>query len=155
MIQVVIAESGTDRLEQVENLVTGSGDIVLSQKGSDPEVFKSMLSDLSWQVCLLSMSYPFEVARELIVQLNRFKPDGKIILLSEDNDKEQILDLLSLGAAGFLDYNELDRFLIKAIAKVREGEAWIPRYMVASILERLTSLNSFSDLSRTGFTKMR
>jgi DNA-binding NarL/FixJ family response regulator len=155
MIRVVMAESNPDKMQHIEQLITDSGEIVLSQKADDPDSFKAILDSSDWQICLLSLSYPFELIKDLLVSLNLANPDGKVILLSDDGDKEQILDLLSLGAPGFLDYSDADRFIIKAIGKVWEGEAWIPRSMVALILDRLTWLNSFSGTSKGDCTKVQ
>lgn len=155
MIRVIMAASNLDSVQQVEQLIAGAVDLELAQKADNLDSFKSMLTSPDWQVCLLPLSYPTEILRDFIVYLNRVNPDGKVILLSDSSNQEQILDLLSLGASGFLEYKDIKKFIIKAIGKVWLGEAWIPRSMVASILERLTWLNSFSDISGTDCTKVQ
>lgn len=155
MIRVVMAEPSSGKAQQIEQLIAESDSIVLTQKGDDPDSFKSMATSSDWQVCLLSISYPHELLKDILISFNLANPEGKVILLSDGGDKEQILDLLSLGASGYLDYSDVDQFIIKAIGKVWEGEAWIPRGMVVLILDRLTWLNGFSSSSGADCTKVQ
>jgi len=155
MIRVIMAASDSDSIQHVEQLIAGAEGIELSLRADNLDSFKSMVTSPDWQVCLLSLSYPSELLKDLIISLNLANPEGKVILLSDGADKEQILDLLSLGASGFLEDKDLDKFIIKAIAKVWEGEAWIPRSMVVLILDRLTWLNSFSGSSGSSSTNVQ
>jgi DNA-binding NarL/FixJ family response regulator len=68
-------------------------------------------------------------------------PRTKFILLTGRASDAQILDAISQGARGYLDPTQLHRFLIKAVRVVNAGESWVPRAMVAKIIERLARLN--------------
>lgn len=68
-------------------------------------------------------------------------PLTEVLALAEGADDPRILDLLSAGARGYLLDADLDRLLAKAVRKVHEGEAWVPRKMVTQILRRLAWLS--------------
>jgi DNA-binding NarL/FixJ family response regulator len=68
-------------------------------------------------------------------------PQARILLLSAGAPRDLLLDALAAGVRGFLEDDEWDRLLARAVQKVDEGEAWVPRKMVASLLDRLTELS--------------
>lgn len=78
-------------------------------------------------------------SHSILVQLVRSRSPGtQIIVLANDTEHEEILDTLAAGAKGYMRYEELDAFLLKAVQKVYyDGEAWVPRKMISAILDRL------------------
>ena len=69
-------------------------------------------------------------------------PDTRVILLTERASDARILDALSQGALGCLARNRLPTFLAKAVRAVDAGEAWVPRVMVARLIDRLARLSA-------------
>lgn len=76
----------------------------------------------------------------LLRVFRRKSPRTKVILLTRRSSQVRILDALSDGARGYLDTRALPTFLPKAVRRVDAGEAWVPRRMVAKILDRLARL---------------
>lgn len=76
----------------------------------------------------------------LLRALRQRSPRTKVILLTRRASEAQILDGLSHGARGYLDKEVLRTFLPKAVRVVDAGQAWVPRKMVAKILDRLARL---------------
>lgn len=75
--------------------------------------------------------------------------DARILSLMDGADKELVLDALSAGARGYLRHSDLAIFLGKAIVKVDQGEAWVPRRMVGPLLDRLRRLSDTAALPST------
>lgn len=63
-------------------------------------------------------------------------PESKVILLGENLDEEIILSCLVSGSYGYLEWINVEKFLIKAIGAVGSGEAWVSRKLVGLLLER-------------------
>jgi len=74
--------------------------------------------------------------------LRQKSPRTKVILLTHHTPETRILEALSYGARDFLDEKGFSAFLPKAVRCVDAGEAWVPRKMVALILERLARLTA-------------
>lgn len=72
--------------------------------------------------------------------LRKQSPKTKVLLLTRPTSQARLLDALAHGARGYLDARALRRFLPKAVRLVDAGEAWVPRKMVAKILDRLPRL---------------
>jgi len=66
-------------------------------------------------------------------------PECRVILIDENPEDRDILDQVGAGAVGYLGCENLDRFLAKAVQKVHEGEAWVPRKMIQGLVGRLRS----------------
>jgi DNA-binding NarL/FixJ family response regulator len=53
-----------------------------------------------------------------------------------------MIEALSCGVRGYLEEEALITFLPKAVRCVDAGEAWVPRSMVARIIERLAHVTA-------------
>jgi NarL family two-component system response regulator YdfI len=80
-------------------------------------------------------------SHSILVQLIRTRSPGtRVIILANESEHEDILEALAAGAKGYMKYEDIAPFLLRAVQKVYyEGEAWVPRKMVSAILERLRS----------------
>ncbi|MBI3006939.1 MAG: response regulator transcription factor [candidate division NC10 bacterium] len=75
--------------------------------------------------------------------LRQKSPRTKVILLTRRASQARILDVLAHGARGYLDKKAFRTFLLpKAVRLVDAGQAWVPRKMVAKILDRLAHLTA-------------
>ena len=72
---------------------------------------------------------------DLLRALREKSPRTKAILLTVRPSDEKILEALSYGAQGYLKENAINTFLPKAVRMVNTGEAWLPRRMVAKIID--------------------
>lgn len=73
----------------------------------------------------------------LLWALRQESPRSKVILLTRRVSEKTILEALSHGARGYLKESAMSTFLPKAVRLVDAGEAWVPRKMVAKIVDRL------------------
>lgn len=62
--------------------------------------------------------------------------ETKLILLGENLSDKIILSSFSHGSFGYLDWVDVDKFLVKAIQIVAEGEAWVSRRHLGLLLEK-------------------
>ena len=85
---------------------------------------------------------PRVVGGSLVSTILEKSTHTRIILLAERASDAHILDALSQGALGCLAKKELPTFLAKAVLAVDAGEAWVPRMMVARIINRLARLSA-------------
>lgn len=90
----------------------------------------------------------------LIPVLRQRSPRSKVILLVQRSSEAQILAALSRGAQGYLEMRVLPAFLAKAVRAVDAGEAWVPRKMVAKVVDRLARLTS-QEATRRRAVKVR
>jgi DNA-binding NarL/FixJ family response regulator len=63
-------------------------------------------------------------------------------VIAEKLTDEEVLDCLMAGAKGYLQIDDVDKFINKVIQAIRADEAWITRRMVAKLLDRLRNYSA-------------
>ena len=86
----------------------------------------------------------------LLQALRQKSPRTKVILLTRRASEKIILDALSHGVQGYLKESAMSTFLPKAVRRVDAGEAWVPRKMVAKIIDPLVHLTGQREDSHIG-----
>lgn len=74
---------------------------------------------------------------QLIGLMSLCWPASRVILLEEVPGEADIVNQLGASTVGVLGFADMERFLVKAVHKVFEGEAWVPRKLVHGLVERL------------------
>jgi len=69
-------------------------------------------------------------------------PWTQVLLLTHQALEARTLEVLCRGARGYLEKRTLRTYLARAIRAVDAGEAWVPRKMVAKLMDRLVRLSS-------------
>lgn len=64
-------------------------------------------------------------------------PDSKVILLGKNLSDQTVLNCLIDGCFGYIDWENVDNCLDKAIQFVGVGEAWVSRRLVGLLLEKI------------------
>ena len=73
---------------------------------------------------------------DLLRQITELYPFTKVLLLVTDSANQNLLPALSAGVLGFLDTASLENALAKAVRSVHQGEAWLPRSLVGTLLKQ-------------------
>lgn len=94
------------------------------------------------RILLLDLSLSKGEGVELLPILRQERPRTRVILLTDRASEARILDALSQGVRGYLEKRFLRTFLPKAVRSVDAGDAWVPRKLVAKILDRLVRLTA-------------
>jgi DNA-binding NarL/FixJ family response regulator len=64
-------------------------------------------------------------------------PRCRVLLLTAGESDEDLLDVLRHGAMGFLDPRARPDLVARAARAIAAGEAWVPRHIVARLIESL------------------
>ena len=73
----------------------------------------------------------------LLRQARRLSPKTRSLLLGESPQATHIIAVVTHGAYGYLTYKDCSRFLLRSIRALAQGEAWVPRTVVSSLVRRL------------------
>lgn len=92
---------------------------------------------------LLRMELPGLSAPEVLRVVKWYRPATKVIVLSPQEEESAVLDMLKLGARGYLVYGDRAH-LRKAILAVEKGEVWARRRVVAAMIEDFIRLAHLS-----------
>ena len=139
-ITVVIADSQKTRratcvsILQPEKRITVIGEV---RSGLD-----ALLATGRLKPRVLLLNYNFLKGKKMLLlsALRRKSPKTKVILLTRGTPEGQILETLCNGARGYIEEKDLRRFLPKAIRRVNMKKVWVPRKMIARMVDLLSRL---------------
>jgi len=121
---------------------------VIGEAGDADSLFK-LLAHTTPDVVLLDITLPgksgIEIARKIRVDF----PEIKILLLSADGCKKNILDAINAHAAGFILKNSGKKTLIQAIKAVNHGEKFydqsISQILINDLILKINPDNEYPD----------
>jgi two-component system nitrate/nitrite response regulator NarL len=113
------------------------GMVVVGEAGNRSEVLAAIANEKP-DIILLDLGD--EDGLDLLPEMIAALPDVRVILLTGLRDPELQRRAILLGAVGLVLKHKAADTVIRAIEKVYEGEVWLDRTMIASILnERVNS----------------
>ncbi len=127
--------------ERCRQRLMADNDIQIVADSAEFEDATDLVEETLPDILLLDGGLLHKSGSSIIPLIHEHSPTTRVILLSDKLPEEAILACLTVGAQGYLERDETDDFLIKAIKAVATGEAWVPRRIVARLLERLAWIN--------------
>jgi two-component system nitrate/nitrite response regulator NarL len=95
-------------------------------------------SETKPDIILLDLDLGDDSGFDLLPELLEAVPDTRVIVLTGLRDPEAQRRAVMLGAVGLVLKEKAIETVLKAIEKVQEGEVWLDRTMIASILRAHT-----------------
>jgi CheY-like chemotaxis protein len=132
-ISVVVADQQKRlRSSYVRQLRPENGIAVVGEAATSYEVVKAL--KLKPHVLLLDWDISALDGVSILPLVRHQSPGTRVILLGERTSRRRLLNALSLGARGYLRKTMAKTFLPKAVRVVGEGDVWIPRTIVQTIV---------------------
>lgn len=132
-ISVVVADQQKNlRSSYIRQLRPVAGIAVIGEAATSYEVVKAL--KLKPHVLLLDWDISALHGVSILPLVRHQSPGTRVILLGERTSRRRLLNALSLGARGYLRKTMVKTLLPKAVRVVGEGDVWIPRTIVSTIL---------------------
>jgi DNA-binding NarL/FixJ family response regulator len=132
-ISIVVADQQkTLRSSYVKQLLPEAGIAVIGQAATSYEVIKSL--KLKPHVLLLDWEISLIRGVSILPLVRHQSPGTMVILIGERTSRRRLLDALSLGARGYLRRAVMRALLPKAVRVVGQGDVWVPRTIVSTLL---------------------
>ncbi len=91
------------------------------------------------QICLVDLFMPGGGIR-VVREISRRLPQALVVVLTASTDRDDLVDAIRAGAAGFLVKSMNPDRIAPALRGVLAGEAAIPRFLVAELVRELQTL---------------
>lgn len=127
-IRVVIADDHTIMRVGIRNILSRSPRIEIIGEASNGAEAIALVDELSPDVLVLDMEMPIMDGVEAARRLHAGSSSVHILVLSAYDDRQYILEMLNLGASGYLIKDEAPEVIVDAVLGIAAGEkGWISR----------------------------
>lgn len=110
---------------------------IVGETGASEQAL-ALAGDLKPDITLLELNLDGDLNTEMITDLLIAAKETRIILVTGITDGGILTLAVRLGAMGVVSKTDTTQVLVKAIEKVYQGEVWIDRAMMASVLTSLS-----------------
>jgi DNA-binding NarL/FixJ family response regulator len=158
-IRVGIVEDDSSVRESLAALIDQTpGFVCAAACGSAEEAFKRM-PESAPDVVLMDIHLPGVSGIECVVRLRRLLPRTQVIMLTVEEDTEQVFESLKAGATGYLVKNVTAEDILEAVQDVYSGGApmssHIARRVVSAFRQRPSTGTDDADLTPREETILR
>ncbi|NBG66735.1 response regulator [Acidiluteibacter ferrifornacis] len=141
----------------IKALIGTAGPINFVGEASNAEEGIPMILNSDVDVVLMDIQMPEMNGIEATEELLKVKPDLKVIALTMHNEEAYILNMLQIGAKGYMLKESGRSELIKGIETVYKGGKYLNNSVSVKLIDNLISSNSDSEGTNSGvdavFTK--
>ncbi|MES1987886.1 MAG: response regulator transcription factor, partial [Pseudomonadota bacterium] len=148
MIKVLIVDDHELVRSVIVKLLEQSSNIQIVAEANNGEAALQYVHDMDIDVVLLDISMPGISGLETTWRLMHLKRKLKVLILTSHEDRFYILQLLKIGAAGYLTKGASVEELIQAICTVYENKRYISPHAAGCLLEGVSDLNKPSVLDK-------
>ncbi len=127
-IRVVIADDHAIMRVGIRNILARSPAICVVGEASNGAEAIDLVNELVPDVLVLDMEMPVMDGVEVARRLQANQAPVKILVLSAYDDRQYILEMLNMGASGYLIKDEAPEVIVDAVQGIAKGEkGWISR----------------------------
>ncbi|MDZ4246762.1 MAG: response regulator transcription factor [Dehalococcoidia bacterium] len=138
-VRVLVADGESLLREGICSLLNKCDDIEIVGEAGDGKKAIEMVRDIIPDVVLLNISMPVVDGAEVIRHIQKESYSTRVLLLSQYEDRDRILEGLKAGASGYIPRRATASDLISAILTVHRGSYYlhpsVARTMVDDYLE--------------------
>lgn len=133
-IRVVIADDHAIMRVGIRNILSRSEEISVIGEASNGAEAITLLDEVKPDVLILDMEMPVMDGVEVARRLQESKSPVKILVLSAYDDRQYIVEMLNMGAKGYLIKDEAPEVIVDAVIAIANGEdSWISRKAAARL----------------------
>ncbi|MBE0699561.1 MAG: response regulator transcription factor [Anaerolineaceae bacterium] len=127
-IRVLIADDHAIMRVGIKNILSRSKDIFVVGEANNGAEAINLVHELNPDVLVLDMEMPVMDGVEVARRLQAMNSPVRILVLSAYDDRQYIIEMLKMGAAGYLIKDEAPEVIVEAVQGIANGEeGWISR----------------------------
>lgn len=127
-VRVVIADDHAIMRVGIRNILSRSNEICVVGEASNGAEAIELINELNPDVLILDMEMPIMDGVEVARRLQASNSPVRILVLSAYDDRQYILEMLNMGASGYLIKDEAPEVIVDAVQGISHGEkGWISR----------------------------
>ena len=122
IIRIAIADDHQLVRAGIARILQENQDFVIVQQAANGRELLDAIKDTKPDVILLDLEMPILSGRETLIEIRKAYPNIKVLILTMHNNEAFIVQMMELGANGYLIKNTDPKEVTQAIYKVTESE---------------------------------
>jgi len=141
VINIIVVDAGHADSGSITEMFESDADINVVVSTDD--IFKAtkLVMQHRPDLLLVEASQLHGADASLVSLLYDCSPETKVVLLTDDTSDDDVLACLIEGAKGYLNRHQTPEVFAKMVKAIYHGEAWVPRTMVALLIDNIAMFN--------------
>jgi two-component system, NarL family, response regulator NreC len=144
-VRLILADDHILVRQGLRSLLESEGFVVAGEAANGLEVTRLVRSE-SPDVVVLDISMPHFNGLSAALELTRTCPRVKVIVLTQHDERQYVVEALRCGVRGYVLKNQAARDLVQAIRRVGQGEVYLSPGVSGAIAEAYSSATVISDV---------
>jgi DNA-binding NarL/FixJ family response regulator len=149
-IDIVISDAHPIFREGLRKLLEAEPGLRIVGEAADGEETVRVVGKLNPKILLLDFSTPAVTGVETLRQLGKLRLQTRTIIVTAAIEKEQVIELLQLGAHGIVLRDSALKLLLKSIRCVNDGQYWVGRESISDLIQALRRMTAEDRTSAPG-----
>ena len=135
-IRVLVADSQSLTSAGLARFMEGRDDVSIVGYVEDAPDLPTMLMDLAPDILIVDYDLDGYIRREDLAEVKRYSPATNMLVISSDNNKSTILQVLQLGVTGYVTKYCSREEIMMAVSAVARGEKFYCNKILDIIMEK-------------------
>jgi two-component system, NarL family, nitrate/nitrite response regulator NarL len=140
-IRVLLADDHAVFRQGLRRLLETERDFLVVGEAANSEEAVTLVSQLRPDILLLDLSMPGGSGLEALSMLARIDVAVKVVVLTAEIEREQIVRVLQLGVRGVLLKSSGADLIFKGLRTIMSGQHWVDRQTVTDLVELVRELS--------------
>ena len=136
-IDIVISDAHPIFREGLRKLLEAEPGLRIVGEAADGKETVRVVCELKPKILLLDLSMPEVTGLETLREVGKLRIQTRTIVVTGAIEKEQVIELLQLGAHGIILRHSALQLLLKSIRCVSNGQYWVGRESVSDLVHAL------------------
>jgi two-component system nitrate/nitrite response regulator NarL len=147
-IRVMLVDDHQMLLSSLKMLLDSIADLTVVGTAATAEQALSVAAETQPDVILLDLKIRGRSALEFLPDLLKAASRSRVLILTGATDDDSRREAIKLGAVGVVMKESAFEVLHKAICKVHEGEIWLDRSVLGSLLMEMSREDGIKDVDK-------
>lgn len=134
-IKIIVADDHNLVREGIVALLQNNKEIEIVGQASDGVAAVLLAKQYNPDIVIMDLSMPTLNGLEATYQIKRDVPDVKVLILTQHDNEEYIIQIIKAGASGYLLKSSVSEDLMKSIQGLQRGETFFSPTISKKILE--------------------
>ncbi len=134
-IRVLIADDHAIVREGIRMILLQQPDIEVIGEAADGQQAIDQVNRLGPDIVLMDIAMPGLGGLEATIEIRKTRPQTRILVLTQYDDKEYVFRFLKAGASGYVLKKTVGGVLVAAVRSVYEGKSFIDSAVAGTVIE--------------------